>query len=127
MKTKIQSLMMVITLIAGGDFLSPRFAEASRESARRNAYALSAALEAGGFNVRELYNGALLGKGQSIRFETTLVTGYTYKVAAAGCEDAYDVDVRVYDENGNLIDSDDDSSNLAVATVTPAWTGTYYI
>ena len=43
---------MVITLIAGGDFLSPRFAAASRESARRNAYALSMALEAAGFNVR---------------------------------------------------------------------------
>jgi hypothetical protein len=82
MKTKIQSLIMVIALIAGGDFLSPQFAAASRESARRNAYALSMALEAAGFTVRELYNGALLGRGQSIRFETTLVTGYTYKVAA---------------------------------------------
>ena len=62
MKTKIQTLMMVIALIAGGDFLSPQFAAASRESARRNAYALSMALEAAGFTVRELYNGALLGR-----------------------------------------------------------------
>jgi hypothetical protein len=127
MKTTIQTLFIVIAVIAGGDFLSPQFAAASQESARRNAYALSMALEAAGFNVRELYNGTLLGRGQSVRFETTLRTGYTYKIAAAGCEDAYDVDVRVYDENGNLIDSDDDSSNLAMATVIPAWTGTYHI
>lgn len=127
MKTKIPTLIKVMAIIMAYGFVSPQFAMASRESARRNAYALSMALEAAGFNVRELYNGALVGRGRSIQFETTLRTGYTYKIAAAGCQDAYDVDVRVYDENGNLIDSDDDSSNLAVATVSPAWTGTYYI
>ena len=61
------------------------------------------------------------------RFETTLLEGYTYKIVAAGCADAYDVDIRVFDQNGNLIDGDDDTSNVAVADVTPRWTGTFNI
>ena len=119
--------MMVIAFIAVGDFLSPRFASASQESARRNAYALFMTLNLVNLEVRELYNGALLRRGESIRFETTLIEGYSHMIVAAGCDDAYDVDVRVFDQNGNLIDRDNDSSNIAVADVTPKWTGTFYI
>jgi len=126
MKTKIQTLVIVIFFFVGGGLLCPRFATASQESARRNAYALFMALNLN-WDVRELYNGALLRRKQSVRFETTLREGNTYKIVAAGCDDAYDVDVRVFDENGNLIDRDVDSSKVAVADVTPKWTGTYYI
>jgi len=127
MKTKIQTLVILIAFLAGGGFLSPQFAAASQESARRNAYAVFMLLNLADWDVRELYNGALLRRGQSVRFETTLWEGYSYKVVAAGCDDAYDVDIDVYDQNGNLIDGDNDSSNVAVADVTPQWTGTFYI
>jgi hypothetical protein len=127
MKTKIQTLIIVIALGAGCGVFPVRFAAASQESARSNAYLLFTALQAAGWEVRTLYNGALLRRGESILFKTTLVEGYTYQIAAAGCRDAYDVDLRVFDENGNLIERDADSSNVAVVTVTPRWTGKFQI
>jgi hypothetical protein len=51
---------MAIAFIAGCDFLSLRSAAASQESARRNAYAVFMALNLANWDVRELYNGALL-------------------------------------------------------------------
>jgi len=60
MKTKIQILVIIIAFFVGVGFLPSRFAASSRESARRNAYALAMELEAAGFSVRALYNGALL-------------------------------------------------------------------
>jgi len=38
-----------------------------------------------------------------------------------------DLDLFVYDENGNLIDSDQDGTDDCVCTFTPRWTGTFKI
>ena len=38
-----------------------------------------------------------------------------------------DLDLYVYDENGNLIDSDEDGSDTCLAIWTPRWTGTFRI
>lgn len=38
-----------------------------------------------------------------------------------------DLDLYVYDENGNLIDSDTDSTDVCVASWTPKWTGYFRI
>lgn len=38
-----------------------------------------------------------------------------------------DLDLYVYDENGNLIAKDDDNTDDCVATFTPRWTGRFYI
>lgn len=100
---------------------------ASQAGARRNAARLFDVLRDKGWNVRDSFSMGFLERGESTLIRTTLQSGNTYKICAAGCEDAHDVDVFVYDENGNLIGSDDDTSPLAVATVTPKWTGTFYI
>ena len=38
-----------------------------------------------------------------------------------------DLDMYVYDENGNLITKDDDASDDCVATFVPRWTGRFYV
>lgn len=38
-----------------------------------------------------------------------------------------DLDLYVYDASGNLIDKDDDNSDVCVATWTPRWTGNFTI
>ncbi|MBR2866788.1 MAG: hypothetical protein IKC12_03610 [Alistipes sp.] len=38
-----------------------------------------------------------------------------------------DLDLHVYDENGNLIDSDTDSTDVCVCSWTPRWTGYFSI
>jgi hypothetical protein len=105
----------------------PSVSYASIGGARGNANVLFRALRANGWNVRDCFDVGLLRKGQSVVIRTTLLAGNTYKIAAAGCEDGYDVDISVYDQNGNFIDSDGDSQQLAVADVRPAWSGTYFI
>jgi len=70
----------------------------------------------------------VLARGQSTLVRTTLYRGNTYAFIAGGCEDAYDVDIAVYDENGNLIRRDNDDSPVAVAEdIVPRWTGTFFI
>lgn len=60
----------------------------------------------------------------------------TYTVRFRGGEEAIvlvsgdgdtDLDLYVYDENGNLIDSDTDRTDQCVCTFTPRWTGTFTI
>ena len=100
---------------------------ASEFGASLSARSLLQSLRANGYSVRDQYNHGILGHGQSTIIRTTLHEGNSYVLAAGGSEDAYDVDILIYDENGNLLDRDTDSSNLAVAEITPRWTGTFYI
>lgn len=38
-----------------------------------------------------------------------------------------DLDLYIYDENGNLIDSDIDNTDICVCTWTPRWTGRFKV
>lgn len=38
-----------------------------------------------------------------------------------------DLDLYLYDENGNLIEKDDDNSDTCLVSFTPKWTGTFKI
>jgi hypothetical protein len=51
--------------------------------------------------------------------------GYTYKFIGKCDYDCTDIDFRLYDENGNLIDSDDASDDFPVVSVTPLRTATF--
>lgn len=60
----------------------------------------------------------------------------TYSVKFKGGEEAMvvvigdgdtDLDLYIYDENGNLIESDTDTSDTLVAIWTPKWTGKFTI
>ena len=78
-------------------------------------------------NVRPAYTYGLLRLVESIVIRTTLHAGNNYILAAGGCEDAYDVDIAIFDGNGNLVSSDKDFQPVAVARVTPIYTGTFYV
>jgi len=72
------------------------------------------------------------------RIVDRVLGGYTdtWTIRFRGGEPAYvvvsgdgdtDLDLYVYDENGNLIDSDTDSTDDCVAAFNPRWTGVFYI
>lgn len=48
-------------------------------------------------------------------------------VVAVNGDGDTDLDLYIYDENGNLIASDTDSTDSCVATWTPKWTGKFTI
>ena len=105
-----------------------RQAEASSAGAARNAKAIFEALRLKlNLGVRDQFQQGLLKKGGHVILQTTLHAGNHYVLVAGGCEDAYDVDIAVFDEAGNLISKDADEEKVAVAHVRPESTGTFLI
>lgn len=60
-------------------------------------------------------------------FSVTLDEGVTYLIASVCDEDCSDVDIKLYDENDNLISLDESTDDVPIAEVTPAWTGEFTI
>ena len=118
----IVSLLMAALLL-----LPMQPLHASAAGAERNAKILFDALRTRGWHVRDSYSYGFLKRGAYTVIQTQLLAGNHYKICAAGCEDAADVDISVFDENENLIDGDHDNSVLAVADITPKWSGTFYV
>lgn len=53
--------------------------------------------------------------------------GGEYAIVTVSGDGDTDLDLYVYDENGNLIDSDTDRTDQCVCTFTPRWTGKFTI
>lgn len=55
----------------------------------------------------------------------TLNRGYDYKITA-GCDgDCGDIDLKLFDENGNLVDSDVERDDNPIVSIAPRWTGRF--
>lgn len=59
-------------------------------------------------------------------FSVPFYAGYAGAVALRGDGDT-DLDLYVYDPNGNLVASDDDESDYCIVGFTPRWTGLYTV
>lgn len=57
----------------------------------------------------------------------TLRKGYSYSIIGVCDEDCGDIDLFLYDENGNRIDSHDGSDSYPVVEVTPRWTANFTV
>jgi hypothetical protein len=57
----------------------------------------------------------------------TLRADVEYTFVGACDRDCSDLDLQLYDENGNLIDEDLLSDDVPVVTVTPSWTGRFRV
>lgn len=67
-----------------------------------------------------------INRDQQDRLRLSLQKKTTYTIVAVGDESrVQDVDLAVYDENGNSVGKDRDSSNVAVVSITPKWTGEF--
>ena len=127
MRTKKFSLPL-IAVLGWCLVLAPPVADASLAGAQQAARELFEKLSSDlNLNVRDTYTRGLLARGQSTTVRTTLHSGNEYYLVAGGCEDAFDVDIAVFDENGNLIAQDEDEQSVAVAKVVPKWTGTFFV
>lgn len=100
---------------------------ATRDEAESAALATAFLLAASGFDFSDHYELGILNRGRATTFARTLYRGTEYALVTGGCESANDIDLYVYDRNGNLIYSDNDSSKTAVVNFRPNYTGTYYI
>jgi hypothetical protein len=62
-------------------------------------------------------------EGESL--SVTMSRGNRYAIVGVCDEDCNDIDLRLYDENDNLIDSDTSSDDKPVVVVSPRWSGEY--
>jgi hypothetical protein len=127
MRSKNMQRWLLFVVTALGLTVLTSSLQASEMGARSAAFGADRLLRGAGYDFVSGDAGRL-AYGQSTVVHTTLYRGNTYAFIAGGCEDAYDVDIAVYDENGNLIRRDNDNSAAAVAEgIVPRWTGKFYI
>lgn len=71
-------------------------------------------------------NMSTVDRGSTSAYSTELKAGVSYAIIAVGDGDrVQDLDLSVYDEYNNLVEKDDDSSNVAIVNVRPRRTQTY--
>lgn len=120
MKKRVYGSIILVLLFAAALF-------ASREDCVRNLQLIAAWAESKGITVNyKDSKWGFLGEGESFTVKTTCYNSVAYAILAAGGSEAQDVDIQVFDENGNLVSEDGDDKNVAIATFAPRWTGTYY-
>jgi hypothetical protein len=62
----------------------------------------------------------------SITYQAYLLSGESTRIAVNG-DHSTDLDLCVYDSNGNCVDYDNDNSHNCLASITPLWSGNFTI
>lgn len=119
-------MLAVMTAVAGLT-LSPPETDARRSQARYVAWRIFRTLPHYGYRVRWQYGMGLVRRGGQATRSVTLFRGVDYYIIAAGCFDAYDVDIAVRDEWGRLVGWDTKYSRYGVVRVRPRWTGRFRV
>lgn len=83
-------------------------------------------LENNGYTLKKVKGGYLSEKGYKT-ISMTLYKGNTYEIVGVGDSGISDLDVKVYDENWNLVAKDNDTKSISIVKITPKWTGTFYV
>ena len=78
-----------------------------------------------GFDDSVAVLGAILKRGEKVRFTRPLRAKVEYVFAAGGDDDAVDVDLELSDSGGNLVARDRDTSSTAVLKYTPSRDGSF--
>ena len=82
-------------------------------------------LDAGPVGGTTCQRDTVLGRTSDV-FTVTFYSGSTGYVVLSG-DGVTDLDLFVYDQNGNLIDADTDSTDQCIVSVKPLWTGQFTI
>ena len=87
--------------------------------------AARATLRGEGYTRTRAYTTASLAEGSERTFTFPLQSDRNYVLSGACDNDCSDIDFWLYDNNGNLIDSDTAADDAPVVRVTPARNGTF--
>jgi hypothetical protein len=68
---------------------------------------------------------AYLDEYESDTYDLNLNRGYAYKIIAVCDGDCGDIDLNLYDENGNIIAKDTGNDDYPIVEVSPRWTGAF--
>nr|RNJ65256.1 MAG: hypothetical protein EDM05_32135 [Leptolyngbya sp. IPPAS B-1204] len=129
-KLPIKATLLTLTtatIFSGSALLTPKAAFAGVASIGQQL--IDVAIAAGLMNrtpTHEPHIGTLRA-GRSHVVNINLRSGVTYNLISVCDEYCTDVDIKLYDENSNLVDSDIRSNDIAIVSVTPRWSGEFYV
>ena len=126
-KTPIKT---VIVIFSGIVLLTPTVALAGRFTDQVRGQLMQAAISLGINNSYQLTHNPLvddLSNNQSQTFNVNLRSGISYAFVGVCDEDCQDIDLRVYDENGNLVNSDTGADDYPLVKVSPRWSGQFQV
>jgi hypothetical protein len=122
------SAKIAFGLLAGVSLLIPTIAIAgNRYEEQIRAQLITAARSLGVGNYQLFsspYIDTLTANGED-RLNFTLTKGATYAIVGVCDEDCSDIDLELYDNNGNSISVDRANDDYPIVRVTPAWTGQF--
>lgn len=84
-------------------------------------------VQGAGYRKTHDYEYAAMNDNATKRFDVRLNEGMTYKLVAACDNDCSDIDMKLFDQNGNLIDSDVSGDDIPIVDVTPSWSGPFTV
>ncbi len=128
MKTKT-TIKTAIALVSSVILLTPMVALANQYTDQIRVQLLGAALSLGFGNYNLAYDPYIdtLDSDRSEYLTVNLRGGTSYALVGVCDQDCQDLDLRLYDENGNLVSSDSDTDDFPVVSVTPRWSGQYKV
>jgi hypothetical protein len=77
-----------------------------------------------GYRLRN-HDSDVLAQGQFMSYDGTFNRGSAYVIFACGDSRALDLDITVYNEDGELVARDQQTDNRPLVVVTPRWTGPF--
>jgi len=119
-----------IALFSGIVLLTPTAALAGRFTDQVRGQLMQAAIGLGINGSYQLTHTPLvdeLRRNQSETLNINLRSGISYAFVGVCDEDCRDIDLQVYDENGNLMDSDTGADDYPMVRVSPRWNGRFRV
>lgn len=119
---------VAVGLLASASLLAPTVAIAdNRYEDQIRGQLMIAAMALGLGDYQLLYDPYIdtLDANSEDRLTLTLKKGASYAIIGVCDEDCSDIDLEIYDENGNSIAVDRDSDDYPIVQVTPTWTGEF--
>jgi hypothetical protein len=128
MNTK-NTIKAAIALLSGAALLIPMPALANRFTDQVRGQLMEAAVRIGFRGYQLTHNPFVdaLGNNGSDVLTLNLRAGVSYAIVGVCDEDCSDLDMQIFDENGNRIDFDNRSNDVPVVTVTPRRTGRFRV
>lgn len=118
--------IIVVFLMIAISFLAATPAKATREQATANALRIFQIQSYFGYKHKGVSSNFMYGNEYFIS-KVPLVAGFKYVFVAAGCDDAYDVDIAIGDFKGDTIAYDDDFDTTAVVSFIAPYSGDYLV
>ena len=101
-------------------------AQCSNDIVRDQLSSFTERLEGEGYPMVYLTRCGSLDEGASRSHEVALYGGVTYRIFAVCDGDCPDLDLKLYDANGNLVDDDTLDDYVPVVSVAPTKSGSYH-